>query len=192
VKPPEGTADSLRASADESRHPVRPLLHRLRNPLGNPGPAPYRPPPRLYSRLQWLGHLLTALGLSPAYVVTLQVPGRRSGVVRRTNLVLARHEGQRYLVSLTGESEWVRNVRAAGGRACLSRGGRQRAVRLLEVPVEDRAPVIRSYVLRGRRRPGSTVVAREARGFFGVGPDLAPGEIAATAERFPVFRVFPG
>ncbi|HET7519561.1 MAG TPA: nitroreductase/quinone reductase family protein [Actinomycetes bacterium] len=76
----------------------------------------YRPPPRLYARLQWLGFALTWLGLSPRYVVTLEVPGRRSGVTRRTNLVLAEHDGERYLVALAGESQWVRNVGAAGGR----------------------------------------------------------------------------
>ena len=122
-------------------------------------------------------------------MVTLEVPGRRSGVTRRTNLVLAQHEGQRYLVSLTGESEWVRNVRAAQCRVVLTRGERRRDVRLIEVPVQDRAPVIRSYVLRAARRPGTRAVGREARAFFGVGPDLALDEIATRADRFPVFRV---
>jgi len=55
----------------------RPLLQRLIVPLGNPGPGRYRPPPRLYARMQWLGHFLTDLGGSPGYVVTLEVPGRR-------------------------------------------------------------------------------------------------------------------
>lgn len=43
------------------------------------GSERYRPPPRWYTRLQWLGFALTRLGLSPGYVVTLKVPGRRSG-----------------------------------------------------------------------------------------------------------------
>ncbi|HET7474395.1 MAG TPA: MBL fold metallo-hydrolase, partial [Dermatophilaceae bacterium] len=79
----------------------------------------YRPPPAVYRHLQWLGPILTRLGVSPAYVVTLEVPGRRSGVVRRTNLVQVTHRGERYLVALAGESEWVRNVRAARGRVVL-------------------------------------------------------------------------
>ncbi|MGY1781958.1 nitroreductase/quinone reductase family protein [Geodermatophilus sp. SYSU D01036] len=173
------------------RRSLRHRVQRLLVPVGDPGPERYRPPPRLYARLQWLGHVLTALGLSPGYVVTLEVPGRRSGVLRRTNLVLARHEGQGYLVSLTGESEWVRNVRAARGRAVLARHRRRRAVTLVEVPPAERPPVIRSYVLRAARRPGSTAVAREARAFFGVGPDLSAAEIAAVADRFPVFQVRP-
>ncbi|MGY1616194.1 nitroreductase/quinone reductase family protein [Geodermatophilus sp. SYSU D00691] len=185
-----GTAAALRSFACGEGAP-RPRLDRLLVPLGDPGAQRYRPPPRLYARLQWLGHALTALGLSPGYVVTLEVPGRRSGALRRTTLVLARHEGRGYLVSLTGESEWVRNARAAGGRVVLSRRGRRRAVALVDVPVSDRAPVIRDYVLRARRRPGSTAVAREARAFFGVGPDLTEEEIAGVADRFPTFRVEP-
>jgi glyoxylase-like metal-dependent hydrolase (beta-lactamase superfamily II) len=82
------------------------------------GSGRYRPPPRLYARLQWLGFALTWLGLSPQYVVTLEVPGRSSGMIRKTNLVLLEHDGERYLVALAGESEWVRNVRAAGAGWC--------------------------------------------------------------------------
>ncbi|WP_456889561.1 nitroreductase/quinone reductase family protein [Geodermatophilus sp. SYSU D00700] len=187
-----GTAEALRAFALDARDGPRRRIDRLVVPLGDPRAHRYRPPPRWYARLQWLGHVLTALGVSPGYVVTLEVPGRRSGVVRRTTLVRAEHHGAGHLVSLTGDSEWVRNVRAAGGRVVLARGGRRRAVTLAEVPVGDRAPVIRSYVLRAGRRPGTAAVAREARAFFGVGPDLAVDEIAAVADRFPVFRVVPG
>ncbi|WP_456872199.1 nitroreductase/quinone reductase family protein [Geodermatophilus sp. SYSU D00766] len=187
-----GAAEALRALA---RHDVgragRRTVDRLLVPLGDPGAARYRPPPRLYARLQWLGFALTRLGLSPRYVVTLEVPGRRSGVIRRTNVVLADHDGTGYLVSLTGESEWVRNVRAAGGRVVLGRRGQRRAATLVELASPDRPPVIRSWLLRAGRRPGTAAVGREARADFGVGPDLDLTEIAATADRFPVFRVVP-
>jgi deazaflavin-dependent oxidoreductase (nitroreductase family) len=150
----------------------------------------YRPPPRWYTRLQWLGFALTWLGLSPGYVTTLEVPGRRSGVIRRTNLVLLDHDGEQYLIALAGESQWVRNVRAAGGRVVLDRRRQRRAATLVELPVQDRARVIRAYLLRAGRRPGSAPVAREARGYFGVS-DLTLAEIGAVANRYPVFRVMP-
>lgn len=140
----------------------------------------------------WLGVALTWLGLSPRQVVTLEVPGRRSGVVRRTNLLLADHDGEHYLVALAGESQWVRNVRAAAGRVVLGRRRRRRAATLVEVPVMDRAPVIRAYLLRWGRRPGSTQVAREARDYFGVGADPTLAEIGSVADRYPVFRVVSG
>ena len=155
------------------------------------GSGRYRPPPRWYTRLQWLGFALTRLGLSPSYVVTLEVPGRSSGVIRRTNLVLLDHDGQQYLVALAGESEWVRNVRAAGGRVVLGRRGRRRPATLVEVPVGDRAPIIRAYVLRAGRRAGSAPVVREAREYFGVRGDLTLAEIGSVADRYPVFRVVP-
>jgi deazaflavin-dependent oxidoreductase (nitroreductase family) len=187
-----GTAAALRALAQG--RPRR--AYRWRGPRGLlPRYATsdrYRPPPRLYARLQWLGLALTWLGLSPRGVVTLEVPGRRSGVIRRTNLLLATHDGQGYLVALAGESQWVRNVRAAGGRVVLGRRRHRRPATLVEVAAKDRAPVIRAYLLRWGRRPGSTAVTREARVYFGVGADLTLAEIGAVADRYPVFRVIPG
>jgi deazaflavin-dependent oxidoreductase (nitroreductase family) len=141
--------------------------------------------------MQWLGLALTSLGLSPRYVVTLEVPGRRSGVIRRTNLVLLEHDGEHYLVALAGESQWVRNVRAAGGRVVLGRR-RRRVAALVEVPAQDRSPIIRAYLLRGGRRPGSAQVAREARYYLGVSTDPTLAEIRSVADRYPVFRVVPG
>jgi deazaflavin-dependent oxidoreductase (nitroreductase family) len=183
------TAAALHALAQD-----RPRAHRRVQGLlpRYSGSDRYRPPPRWYSRLQWLGFALTWLGLSPRYVVTLEVPGRRSGVIRRTNLVLLDHDGERYLVALAGESEWVRNVRAAGGRVVLSRRRQRRAATLVEVPVKDRAPVIRAYMLRAGRRPGSAQVAREGRDYFGLSSDPTPGEVGSVADRYPVFRVVYG
>ena len=80
---------------------------------------------------------LASLGLTPSDTVTLEVKGRRTGAVRSTVVTWVEHEGTRYLVSPRGESEWVRNVRAAGGEAAIRRRGR-RGVRLEEVPAERR------------------------------------------------------
>ena len=46
---------------------------------------------------------LSGPGLTPRVLLTLQVKGRRSGRLRTNVLVVARHEGQRYLVSMLGE-----------------------------------------------------------------------------------------
>ncbi len=149
----------------------------------------YRPPPDLYSRLsRRLGPAATALRLAPGDVVTLEVPGRRSGVTRRTTVVRVGWNGGHYVVSLAGESDWVRNVRAAGGHVVIS-GRQRRAARLAEVAPPRRAPVIRAYLLRWGRRPGSRAVAREARSYFGVGPDASLDEIQHVADCYPVFRI---
>jgi hypothetical protein len=52
-----------------------------------------------------------------------------------------------------------------------------------------RAPVIHAYPLRWGRRPGSRAVAREARYYFGVGPEVSLEEIQGVAEHYPVFRI---
>src|SRR5689334_13418473 len=82
----------------------------------------WRPTPlaRLWNRTYaWV----TALGLTPTILVTLQVRSRRDGAPTSTILVGANHQGRRYLVSMLGEgSEWVQNVRAAGGQAFIKSG----------------------------------------------------------------------
>ena len=149
----------------------------------------YRPPPGLYRRLsRRIGPAATSLGLVPQDVITVEVPGRQSGVIRRTTMVRAVCDGGHYVVSLAGESDWVRNVRAAAGQVVI--GGRQRrAARLAEVPVPQRAPVIRAYLLRWGRHGGSRAVAREARNYFGVSPEVSLEEIQGVAEHYPVFRI---
>jgi hypothetical protein len=88
-------------------------------------------------------------------------------------------DGQRYLVSMLGDNvQWVRNVRAAGGRAVLRRGGRQE-IHLEEVPVDQRAPILRAYL---QRAPG-------ARPHVPVGKDAALSEFQKVATAFPVFRL---
>jgi hypothetical protein len=43
---------------------------------------------------------VSGLGLTPQVLLTLQVRGRRSGRLHDTVLVVAKHDGQRYLVSV--------------------------------------------------------------------------------------------
>jgi hypothetical protein len=186
----------IRRRAEHLAHPTtKPAsesraVQGLFKPVDYSGRTPYRRPPATYLRLQWLGPLVTASGMSPKYVVTLEVPGRRSGVIRRTTLVRATYEDHDYLVALAGESEWVRNVRAAGGRVRIGRKERH-PVRLVELPPEQRAPVIQAYLLRAGRRPGSRAVANEARYYFGVSADPSVEEIERIVQHYPVFRIEP-
>lgn len=113
--------------------------------------------------------------------VTLEVRGRVSGRPVRLPLVLVRTGGRRYLVSMLGPSaQWVRNVRADDGRAVLH-APRPERVRLVEVPVGERAPVIRRYLeLAPGARPHLPVDRRD--------PLERVAEVAADV---PVFRVEP-
>jgi hypothetical protein len=121
------------------------------------------------------------LGLAPRRWVTLEVRGRRSGRTVRFPLGMADWEGEWYLVPmLGGQCNWVLNVRAAGGRAVLKHR-RRVACRLAEVPVGQRAVLIRRYL---QRVPG-------ARPHIAVGPHAALAEFEAIAPLYPVFRVVP-
>lgn len=117
--------------------------------------------------------------LAPRDWVVLEVPGRRTGRITSVPVVLAEHDGDRYLVSMLGENaNWVRNVRAAGNRAVL-RHGRRRAVTLEEVPVGQRAPILRRYL----------EVAPGARPHVPVDRHEPVAAFAPIAARYPVFRV---
>ena len=136
-------------------------------------------PSRLASVINRGTAALYALGLFPNYLVSFEVVGRRSGRVFRLPMVMAIVEGQRYLVSMLGENvDWVRNVRAAGGRAVL-RHGRREEVRLEEIAVEMRAPLIKAYL---KRAPG-------ARPHVPVHKDAPLSAFERIAAQIPVFRV---
>ncbi|MDN5917613.1 MAG: nitroreductase family deazaflavin-dependent oxidoreductase [Pseudonocardia sp.] len=123
-----------------------------------------------------------ALGVSPDYLVTLEVPGRRSGRTVALPLVMVVVAGERYLVSMLGEgANWAGNVRAARGEVVL-RHGRREEVRLEELEVGRRAPVLKAYLKR----------APNARAHLPVPADAPLAEFEHVAARFPVFRVTSG
>ncbi len=148
----------------------------------------YRRPPEMYARLQRLGPPMVAAGMAPHSVIVLEVPGRITGVIHRTTLVRADCNDGHYLVALAGDSEWVRNVRAADGRVVIGPRHR-RAARLVEVPPQQRAPVIRAYLRRWGRQPGSKAAASEARHYFGVAADPSLEELNQIATYYPVFQI---
>ena len=98
---------------------------------------------RRYARI-WSA--VFALGLAPRRWVTLEVTGRASGRPTRFPLGMANMDGRSYLVSMLGEDcNWVKNVRAARGDVVVHHG-RAKRCRLVEVPVAQRAAVIKTYV----------------------------------------------
>lgn len=119
--------------------------------------------------------------------MALEVLGRRSGRLRRTAVVVVEHQGQRFIVSLGGESEWVRNVHAAAGKAILHRGKRT-PVCLVEVLPAKRPPVLLAYA---SHRAFSRSPAYIARNYFGVKPHPGLSDFTDIAERYPVFVVAP-
>jgi deazaflavin-dependent oxidoreductase (nitroreductase family) len=131
---------------------------------------------------RWLDRATVAgvgAGLSPRRLVVLEVTGRRTGRRLSLPVVVADLDGSRYLVAMLGErSAWPHNVRAAGGHAVI-RHGRRTGVRLEEVPVEARAPVLKRYL---ELAPG-------ARAHVSVDRHAPLAEFERVAARYPVFRI---
>ena len=125
--------------------------------------------------LSWL----TGLGLTPRILLILRVKGRSSGRLRSTILVVANRDGRHYLVSMLGDnSEWVRNVRAAGGDAFIKRG-RSVPITLTEIPSKERAPILKAWCQ----------IATSGRHHLPVRHDAPVSAIEAIAKDYPVFRI---
>jgi deazaflavin-dependent oxidoreductase (nitroreductase family) len=122
---------------------------------------------------------LASLGLAPGGTVTIETKGRKTGLTRSNAVTVVEVDGQRYLVAPRGETEWVRNVRAAGGEAVLRQRSR-RPVRLEELPVEQRAAIIKPYLKK---------TAMATKGEFGLDPDADISEFECIAPKHPVFRI---
>jgi deazaflavin-dependent oxidoreductase (nitroreductase family) len=124
---------------------------------------------------------LAARGIGPRRVAALDVVGRRTGRTISFPVVVADFQGERFLVSMLGDNtNWVRNVRAAHGRAVLRRG-REHVVELEEVPPSERAPILRRYL---ECAPG-------ARSHIPVDRRAPLGEFEQIAGHYPVFRITP-
>jgi deazaflavin-dependent oxidoreductase (nitroreductase family) len=95
----------------------------------------------------------------PSLIAKLSLPGRRSGRVRTVPVAVLEHEGERYLVSYRGESDWARNLRASRhGR--LSQQGRIEEISVVEVPVGERAALLEVYSARYGKLPTVAGVLR--------------------------------
>jgi deazaflavin-dependent oxidoreductase (nitroreductase family) len=119
-------------------------------------------------------------GLAVGTMHLLTVPGRRSGKPRTTPISPLTVEGHRYIIAGLDRADWVKNVRASGW-AILARGRKEERVGLVELPVEDRAPILREFP---SKVPHGVQFFRQLHGVSG-----DPEEFAALAPRCPVFRV---
>ena len=111
--------------------------------------------------------------------VELIVTGRSSGRSLAFPIVLADINDTWYAVSMLGaNANWVRNVRVAGGAATI-RHGQSWDVHLAEVPVPQRAPILKRYL----------DVAPGARPHVPVDRSEPVEAFVPIAADFPVFRV---
>jgi deazaflavin-dependent oxidoreductase (nitroreductase family) len=114
----------------------------------------------------------------------LTVAGRRSGQPRTFPIAVLPIDGGRYLVQAYPKAAWVVNARAAK-TATLTRGRRSTTVRLLEVPVGERGPLLRELVENSPASVGNRYVTT------GLADAPTPEAVAASADRIAVFRIDP-
>jgi len=124
--------------------------------------------------------LLTRVGIGPRGARTLAVRGRKSGEWRTVPVNPLTLDGRRYLVAPRGETEWVRNIRAAGGGE-LRLGSRREAIRVAELSDDGKPPVLRGYLKNWKMETGKF--------FGGMTAESSEEELRGIAPRHPVFRI---
>ncbi|MFE2143715.1 nitroreductase/quinone reductase family protein [Streptomyces sp. NPDC059456] len=136
---------------------------------------------RLETRFNSLFGKLARFGISLAGTAELSVRGRTSGRMQRIPVNPHTYEGEQYLVSARGHSQWVRNMRVAGGGELrVGRKVRTFSVTELTDPVE-KAAVLRAYLEKW---------GWEVNRFFqGITAQSSDAELRAAAADHPVFRI---
>jgi deazaflavin-dependent oxidoreductase (nitroreductase family) len=124
---------------------------------------------------------LTRRGLSVWGSRVLAVRGRTSGQWRTTPVNLLTHEGERYLVAPRGHTQWVRNLRAAGGSGELRVGRRVEAFTADELTDDAKPAVLRAYLKRWKFEVGVF--------FDGVDASASDATLLGIAAGYPVFRL---
>ena len=119
-------------------------------------------------------------GLSMRGASILTVRGRVTGDRHRIPVNVLAHNGAEYLVAPRGQTEWVRNLRAAGEGSLLRRWKR-RTFTVAEVDDGDKLDLLRAYLDRW-----STEVGRFFEPLTASSP---PAAFAEVSSGFPVFEI---
>lgn len=138
--------------------------------------------PRWLPTVNRLVRLLQRMGLPLGTIHVLTVPGRTSGTPRPTPVSPLTVEGRRYVIAALPQSDWARNVRAAGSGE-LAYGRRRQRVTLSEVADPDlRRTVVRAF---------PTEVPHGVPFFVRLGLVTGgdPDEFAGIADRVAVFEL---
>lgn len=107
--------------------------------------------PSVVRLLSPLAQRLMGAGLPQGPNALITIRGRKSGVARTTGVTVLETAGKRYVIGTFGDTNWVRNLRAAG-EATLTVGRRSEQVRAVELVGDDRTAffshVLEPYVRR--------------------------------------------
>ena len=123
---------------------------------------------------------LTKAGISIWGSRILAVRGRSSGQWRTTPVNLLTYDGNRYLVAPRGHTQWVRNLRVAGGGE-LRVGRRTEAFTATELADDQKTEILRAYLRRWKFEVGVF--------FNGVDASAPDSRLLQIAPGYPVFRI---
>lgn len=123
------------------------------------------------------------MGLPVGPMHLLRVKGRVSGREFTNPVAPVTVNGSMYILQAFPQSDWVKNVRAAG-QGTLVRGRKAKAVQLIEVPAGERAPIAREFPAQVPMGAGIFVKN-------GVVADKTPAAFERAATGIPIFRVVP-
>ena len=87
------------------------------------------------------------LGIGFKHNFILEVRGRKSGKAFTTPVNLLFLNGRTYLCAVRGDTQWVRNARAAG-RVTLTKGSRREDYAVRELPVVERPEPLKEFLDR--------------------------------------------
>jgi hypothetical protein len=153
----------------------------------NPAAPFYRPPTGRMERsfntaVTWLARHGISLYGSSELIVT----GRVSGKAQRIAVNPFNVDGERFLIAPRGTTQWVRNLRAAGGAAQLRVGRRVESIVGAELAADDptKIEVLREYI----RRWGWEVKAMLPEP---IDADADEATLTRIAAQLPMFRVLP-
>lgn len=117
---------------------------------------------RRYVRPRWIqrrvGNQLAAR-FGPSMIFRLSVTGRHSGRTQTVPVVILHHNGARYLVSVHGDSDWARNLRATG-TATLANKKTTEPITATEVPVAEHGALLDTYLAKYGNSPGVKAALR--------------------------------
>src|SRR5215217_9630572 len=106
-------------------------------------------PQRRYLEPSWvISRVVNPLLLWLGVVPTLRVRGRKTGLWRNVPVNVLELDGERYLVAPRGETDWVRNLRAAGGGQLQYGRRRTEPFTIVEGADEEKPRVIAAYLAR--------------------------------------------
>lgn len=148
---------------------------------------------------------LTRMGLSLWGSRVLRVRGRTSGQLRSNPVNVLTLDGERYLVSPRGQTNWVRNLRVAGTGELVV-GQRVEPFTATEIgaagqPTGPTPDVAETSDPRSDNTAGSVLTVTVLRAYLrrwqwevgqffdGVGPDSTDAELLTAAPKHPMFRI---